>query len=196
MKTHIALISLYSTDAIGLRYLKSVLKSRGFDVSVILFKELYLSADLMSLPNEKEHQLLIKLLSELKPDLVGISLRSSYFKIASHITQKIRQELSLPVIWGGTHPTIAPDECIQVADIICIGEGEYPLLELAERISAGQNYADVKNLWLRKGGQVIKNDVRALISDLNVLPFPHYGDQDMYFVENDEVSAGDPGPLI
>ena len=192
-KSHIALISLYSTDAIGLRYIHSVLKDHGHKVSLILFKELYLAADLMSLPSEEEYRLLIDLLKKLKPDIVGISLRSSYFKIASEITKRIKKELSLPVIWGGTHPTISPEESIQVADIICIGEGEYPLLELAERISSSQDYSEIKNLWIRKNGRITKNEVQALIQDLDTLPFPDYGDRDKCFIENGVVSSYDPG---
>lgn len=192
-KAQIALISLYSTDAIGLRYLNSVLKNHGFDVSLILFKELYLAADLMSLPSEREYRLLIDLLKRLKPDIVGISLRSSYFKIASKITKRIKRELSLPVIWGGTHPTISPEGSIQVADMICIGEGEYPLLELAERISSSKDYSDIKNLWIRRDGRIIKNEVRPLIQDLDTLPFPDYGDKDKFFVENGAESSYDPG---
>ena len=83
----------------------------------------------------------------------------------------------MPVIWGGTHPTIAPDESIQVADIVCIGEGEYPLLDLANRMSAQREFDYVKNLWIRKEDRIIKNDVGPLIPDLDTLPFPHYGDQ-------------------
>lgn len=192
-KTHITLISLYSTDAIGLRYIKAVLKNHGFAVSLIFFKEKHLASDLMSLPTEKEYQLLIDLLQKLNPDVLGISLRSSYFKIASSITDRVKKELSVPVIWGGTHPTVAPEASIKIADMICIGEGEYPLLELAEKIGDAQDYFNIKNLWIRRDGRIIKNDVRPLIQNLDALPFPNYGDEDKYFIENDDISSNDPG---
>ncbi|MFP4081642.1 MAG: B12-binding domain-containing radical SAM protein [Candidatus Aminicenantes bacterium] len=192
-KAHIALISLYSTDAIGIRYLSSILNNYGHKVSLILFKELYLAADSMTLPTRKEYRFLVDLLKRLNPDMVGLSLRSSYFKIASQITKKIKRELSIPVIWGGTHPTIAPDESIQVADMICLGEGEYPLLELAEKISSSQHISHIKNLWIRKDGRIIKNEVRPLIKDLDSLPFPDYGDKNKYFIEQGVKSSYDPG---
>lgn len=192
-KAHIVLISLYSTDAIGIRYISSVLKNQGYRVTLILFKELYLAADLMSLPSEKEYRLLSDLLKSLKPDIVGISLRSSYFKIASEITRRIKKELSLPVIWGGTHSTIAAEESIQVADMICVGEGEYPLLELADKMSLSQDYSQISNLWFRKDGRIIKNKVRPLIQDLDSLPFPDYGDKNKYFIEDGIISSFDPG---
>jgi len=192
-KPKIVLISLYSTDAIGLRYIKAVMNGHGYEVPLIFFKEKYLASDLMSLPTEKEYQQVIDLLKKLEPDLVGVSLRSSFFRIAYELTRRVRKELSIPVIWGGTHPTVAPEESIKIADMICIGEGEYPLLELAERISNSKDYSDVQSLWVRKGGQIFKNDVRPLLQDLDSLPFPDYGDDDKYFVENDGIISRDPG---
>lgn len=191
--TSIALISLYSTDAIGLRYIKAALNQHGHAVPFICFKEKHLASDLMSPATEKELDLLMDLLKKLNPKVVGISLRSSFLKIASSITERVREELSLPVIWGGTHPTVAPEDSIQVADMICIGEGEYPLLELAERLSAQKDIADIQNLWIRRDGQVIRNEVRPLGQDLDVLPFPAYGGPDNYFIENDGLSSDDPG---
>ena len=192
-KMRIVLISLYSTDAIGLRYIKAVLNNNGYEVPIIFFKEKYLASDLMSLPTEKEYQLMIDLLKKLGPDLIGISLRSSFYKIAAELTRRVNRELSTPVIWGGTHPTVAPEECINIADIICIGEGEYALLELAERISDSRDYSDVEGIWIRRNGEIFKNDVAPLVQDIDSLPFPDYGNNDKYFVENDEVIHGDPG---
>jgi len=194
-KVHITLISLYSTDAIGLRYIAAVLKQQAIDVSLIFFKEKDLTSDLMSLPTENEYQLLIGRLKKLEPDIVGISLRSSFFKIASTITERVRKEVSVPVIWGGTHPTVAPEDSIQMADMICIGEGEYPLLELADKLSSSQDHSDIQNLWIRKDGHVIKNDVRPLIPDLDSLPFPDYGDENKYFIEGDKITSSDIGLL-
>jgi radical SAM superfamily enzyme YgiQ (UPF0313 family) len=191
-KITISLISLYSTDAIGLRYIKAVLKPHGFDVPIIFFKEKHLASDLMSSPTEKEFQLLLDLLKDTNPSIVGISLRSSFFRLATLITRRVRHELSIPVIWGGTHPTVAPERSIEVADMICIGEGEHPLLEVAEKMSNSQDYSDVKNLWVRQNGRIIKNEVRPLVRNLESLPFPDYGDEDKYFIEDDQVSTGDP----
>jgi anaerobic magnesium-protoporphyrin IX monomethyl ester cyclase len=191
-KARIALISLYSTDAIGLRYLASTLRTRDYPASLIFFKELHLSADSMTAPTENEYRLLIDLLRKLQLDLVGISLRSSYASIARNITERIKRELSLTVIWGGTHPTVAPQDCISAADMICIGEGEYPLLELMEAITDSKDFSQIPNLWTKDGNKVIRNEVRPLIEDLDSLPYPEYGGDDKYFIEEEKLSAGDP----
>jgi hypothetical protein len=41
----IVLVSLYSSDAIGIRYISSLLKREGVDVRLVFFKEKYLEAD-------------------------------------------------------------------------------------------------------------------------------------------------------
>jgi anaerobic magnesium-protoporphyrin IX monomethyl ester cyclase len=191
-RVHVALISLYSTGAIGLRYLKSILKQDGVDVSLIFFKELYLSSNLMNSATSREHDLLIGLLKDLRPDIVGIGLRSSYFKLATWITDAVKKEMPVPVVWGGTHPTIAPDESIKVADMICMGEGEHALSELAKRIAESRDYSDISNTWVKSDGQIIKNDLRPLIRELDALPFPDYGREGKYFIENDQVLNVDP----
>jgi anaerobic magnesium-protoporphyrin IX monomethyl ester cyclase len=191
-KARVALISLYSTDAIGLRYLNAMLAAYGYDVSLIFFKELHLSADMMTPPTQREYQLLMDLLRNLGPDLVGISLRSTFAGIASSITRRIRRELSVPVIWGGTHPTVAPEDSIRVADMICIGEGEYPLLELLQAISSSRDYTSISNLWVRRGEEILRNDVRPLITDLDSLPVPEYGADGKYVIEEERLTQGDP----
>jgi anaerobic magnesium-protoporphyrin IX monomethyl ester cyclase len=192
-KARVALISLYSTDAIGLRYLGAVLRQHGYAPFLVFFKELNLSADVMSPPTEREYVLLVDLLRRLQLDLVGISLRSTFAPIAASITERIKKELGVPVIWGGTHPTVAPEESIRFADMICIGEGEYPLLELLEALSESRDPKAISNLWLKQNSTIVRNDVRSLITDLDSLPFPEYGGGDKYLIENERESEGDPG---
>jgi len=188
----ITLISLYSHGAIGMRYISSFLKSQGFDVDMVFFKEKDIALDVMALPTEKEYALLLELIGRLNPGIIGIGVRSSFLKIASLITERVRNELGTPVVWGGTHPTVAPEESIEIADMICIGEGEHPMSELAQRISRGQRVTDIQNLWVRKDGRIFRNPIRPLIQDLDSLPFPDYGGEGKYFIEDGEISHEDP----
>ena len=190
--SRVVLISLYSSDAIGPRYISSFLKKHGVDVNIIFFKEKFLETDIMSLPTEREYELLIDLIKKCDPDIVGLSLRSSFFNISVLLTSKIKEHIDKPVIWGGTHPTIAPDDCITVADMICIGEGEYPMLELAQRICDGHDISNIQNLWLRRENEIVKNPLRQLNQDLDALPFPDYGSSGKYFIENNSVNESDP----
>jgi radical SAM superfamily enzyme YgiQ (UPF0313 family) len=96
------------------------------------------------------------------------------------------------VIWGGTHPSIAPEECIQTADFVCIGEGEFPMLDLVRCLSDGSNLDDIQNIWINKNGEVKRNPIRPLVKNLDSFPFPDYGDQGKYLIENNETSMCDP----
>jgi len=56
--------------------------------------------------------------------------------------------------------------------LICIGEGEYPLAELADALSRGGDIAGIPNIWAKLAGRVVRNETRNLIEDLDCLPFP------------------------
>ena len=55
-------------------------------------------------------------------DLIGVSLMTLHFHRAVQVTERLKG--SCPIIWGGIHPTVRPEECLEYADIVCIGEGE------------------------------------------------------------------------
>jgi radical SAM superfamily enzyme YgiQ (UPF0313 family) len=56
--------------------------------------------------------------------------------------------------------------------MLCRGEGEYTLTELCGRLSKGEDISEVKNIWLKKDGTILKNEVRPLEANLDDLPFP------------------------
>lgn len=82
------------------------------------------------------------------------------------------RDMNILSIWGGVYPTINPDECINHADVICRGEGEYAVLDLARKLSNGKSIEDIPNLWVKTNGTIVKNGPRNLIDDLDALPFP------------------------
>ena len=63
----------------------------------------------------------------------------------------------MPVIWGGSGPTLEPEWALQHADMVCVGEGEELIVELAERLDAGADYSDLQGLWLKRDGEIIRN---------------------------------------
>jgi len=182
------LISLFNYD-LGIRSIASFLKSKGYPVDIISFGQLKLSYEIffnnyilakpLRLPpyTSSDLNVLLKLLSQLKPDLVGISFPSTTFLTACAITKKIKENFSIPVIWGGIHPTLCPEECIPHTDMVCIGEGEYPMLEVVQKIENKQPLTGIKNLWIKhQDGSIEKNPLRELISDLDSLPYPDFVD--------------------
>jgi radical SAM superfamily enzyme YgiQ (UPF0313 family) len=86
----------------------------------------------------------------------------------------LKERFSTPIIMGGVHPTLFPEDIdLRYADYVCIGEGEYPVLELMNAIAKGEDGSQIKNLWCRNNGTVIKNPLRDLIQDFDPLPLPY-----------------------
>ena len=167
------LISPYSDiTAPGVRILSAVLRRAGYRVRTLFLQDVSL------LPERKYHPdftrkyppSVLEQTTELAKgfDLVGISLMTNYFNHAVQLSEYLHQQLDTPIIWGGTHPTVCPEECLQYADVVCIGEGEEAMLEVMGHLNEGKDLSGIKNLWVRGG---IRPELRPLISDLDSLPF-------------------------
>jgi anaerobic magnesium-protoporphyrin IX monomethyl ester cyclase len=191
---HLAIISLYETGAAGPKALSSFLKSRGHRASIIFygqmgrthkefhqFSKVECSENAVRWCGERDKEDLIGLLHNLKPDLIGISVRSAFLQPAIELTQTLQKESSSPVLWGGIHPTICPEESIQYADILCRGEGEYATLDLMTAMAEKRDITAIPNLWIKEGGKIFRNDLR-LLNDLDALPFADHGEEDKYYV--------------
>jgi anaerobic magnesium-protoporphyrin IX monomethyl ester cyclase len=186
----IALVTFYDPVSLGVRSLHAVLAQAGFPTDLIFFRDHLDPA--RPHPSEREYQLLLDLILEQKPALLGLSFRSFGFKIASRITRAVKARLDTLVVWGGTHPTLAPEDCAAEADVVCLGEGEGAMLELAEAVRDGREISGIRNLWVRQGEKIIRNPLRPLQQDLDSLPFPVLGDQGKFVIERDQLFPFDP----
>lgn len=76
---------------------------------------------------------------------------------------------------GGIHVSTLPEgtmrefECF---DIGIIGEGERSFAELCGAMDAGADISVLKSVVYRKHGEIIKNDLEPLITDIDEIPFP------------------------
>lgn len=176
----IVLVALYDIRSYAIRILHSILKQNGFDVISIFFNE---SMD-SKYYSQKDVDLLVKSINEQGPDIIGFSVRSPCFQLFKKISKKIKSTNDCLLIAGGHHATIAPQEVIEYADVVCIGEGEQPLLELSRKFFHGESFHSVKNLWIKSGNKVIKNHVRPLIQDLDRVPFPDHSPENKLIISN------------
>jgi anaerobic magnesium-protoporphyrin IX monomethyl ester cyclase len=130
------------------------------------------NATLNIIPRETLVKDFAKTVDEFKPDIIGFSVVEStvhIYKVLLSITKGYLNYKGI-VITGGIFPSTSPELALMMSDMICIGEGEQTLLELADRVDAKQDYKDIKNIWMKDNGNVIKNPIRPLI-DMNSLPF-------------------------
>jgi len=109
------------------------------------------------------------------PGLIGFSSVYVQWRYVRQMAGWIKETFGLPVVAGGVHPTLSPDECIaeKNVDFICRGEGEEALLDLVEAIAAGKPTGCIPNIWTRaQDGRIIVNEMRELADNLDRLPPP------------------------
>jgi radical SAM superfamily enzyme YgiQ (UPF0313 family) len=169
--------------AIQGRLLSSYLKENGHKTKLVMLPVM-LRQGWQSLEETPSYtsKVLDDLLGIVKSsDMIGLTVWTNFFVQCVEITRFLKKKLDVPVLWGGIHPTVRPRECLQYADIVCVGEGEDAMLELANRIDRGTSYHDIKNLWCKKDGGIVRNDVRPLQQYLDKYPpqdwelVEHYG---------------------
>lgn len=166
----ILLISVQpNLDILGLKGLHLYLRQEGFDSALLYFP-------VFKKYKEKERAHHIKeFLAELKPSVVGISLTAEDFEVACEVTRIVREVLpDTYVIWGGIEATTEPERCAQVADFVCIGEGELAIKEFLQAVKNGACREDLKRVnnfaYLDGYGGLKQNPLHPLIMDLDILP--------------------------
>jgi anaerobic magnesium-protoporphyrin IX monomethyl ester cyclase len=181
-------ITLISTDGYiqhGVRSISSFLKEAGFDVNVIFFTFGTDAKEIYSSPR------ILRSIKEIVKDsvFVGISTNMQVdAPLAIWLARHIKS-MNIPLLWGGIYPTINPGDCIKYFDVICMGEGEHAALEFAQKLVEKESIENIANLWVRQeDGKIVKNQPRALIADLNSLPFPDIDSSTHYYLDK-EVNA-------
>lgn len=189
----VVLIGLYNYKILGVRYLASVLRKQGFDCDLIFLKDF--ESGKMKKPSEKEYGYFFNLLKELQPDVIGLSVMSTlYLEVPRELTRRIRETVDprVKIIWGGVYATLFPEESLDYADFVIRGEGEEALVELVQHLSQGDIPYSLPNLAYRKDGQTVINEVRPLIDNLDTIPYPALGGDDIYYINHDQLMKGDP----
>jgi radical SAM superfamily enzyme YgiQ (UPF0313 family) len=147
-------------ENLGVMSIAGVLKAHGHEVDLILTDE-----------HPKNY---LAIIDDYDPDLIGFSFMTGNRNWVFSTAKKIKHAFNKPVIFGGVHPTLFPEDIdLRYVDYICVGEGEYPVLELMNGIQNGDDCSTIKNLWTKKNSLVIKNSLRDLIQDFDLLPLPH-----------------------
>jgi len=161
-----------------------VVKERGFYPPLgILSLATYLNrktehrAELIDcVAEEIGHEALLARVAVSRPDVVGIS--STTFTLIDTLKAAEGVKRLLPKIHicvGGPHTRIYPRETIvrEHVDSVVIGEGEFALAELCERLSRGASPEGMPGV-LYKGpdGAILGDDTLLHIKDLDALPFP------------------------
>ena len=107
------------------------------------------------------------------PQIIGVSIPFTTFAESGiELLKKIRNRFpNIPIICGGVHATLLPEEIAPYCDAVVIGDGEETFLEIIEKCDNGQSFYDVKGIAYKLNNKIIINENR-LLPDLNELPPP------------------------
>jgi len=154
------------SELISIPILSAILKQHGHDVRLFVWDELNC----------------IKSIKYFSPDIIGYSIMSCEASDYLLINRTLKNNLSFFSIFGGPHPTFFPDFINeQHVDGICIGEGDITFIEFIENLER-KTYQNTSNMYFKDAnGNVIKNDLRPLIDNLDGFPFP---DRDVLFAKS------------
>ena len=166
----IAFIQEELRERFGIMILSAVLKNEKHKCDVFI--------------EERSNNIIEEVLS-YKPDIIALSTMTPGIDYALNFIKMIKKAGSVKfVLMGGAHPTFYPEILNQKGiDGICVGEGEFALLELADALDKGSDFTSIKNLWVKKDGKTYKNDLRPLV-DVNSLPMY---DRNLYYEKYPEM---------
>jgi len=127
-----------------------------------------------------------KEIKAFKPNIIGISCNTMYMQYVKRIIKEIKIKYKLPVILGGYHASIKPEETLNLkeCDAVCIGDGEFALKEYLDKLEKGKSLKGIKGIWAKYKDKQIKNERGYFIQDINKLPIPNWNlwkDLDKYF---------------
>jgi anaerobic magnesium-protoporphyrin IX monomethyl ester cyclase len=150
----------------GISYISSVLKANGHQTQVVV---------LGSNDWQSSIKVLKTFMAAFSPRLICVTAVASQYPFVRKLAGVIKSQWpDKYLVIGGVHATLNPSEVISDSfDALCIGEGEYPVLELCSQIDANSSPHGIANLWIKSpDGRIERNPPRPFLQDIDSLPFP------------------------
>jgi len=148
----------------GVAYVASILAKNGF-------KSILHDDNLLKYNDSKLRNIFRKYKGLVRA--VGLTSVTTTFNQISRVAQISKEELSdIPVIVGGPHARLLPDEIINIpsVDIVFTGEGELSILEYAN----GRSLPEINGIYYKDNGIIQRNPPAVCIENLDEVPFPAY----------------------
>ncbi|MFQ6055214.1 MAG: cobalamin-dependent protein, partial [Methanosarcinales archaeon] len=120
----------------GLLWIASYLKQNDCDIKIV------------NCHDQKNYKKIIK--REINSSLyVGISVMTTQVNSALSISDFVKEiDNSIPIVWGGIHPTLFPEQTLsgRSIDTVVVGDGEDSSLKLVNNFKKGVLYSE--NFWM------------------------------------------------
>lgn len=178
-------------ENISLEAISAMLKRDGHHVQLAFDRALFNDAQYFSIPWLARlldvKAAVVRQIVEAKPDLLCVSVFADNYQWALDLCRRVKREIDVTVVFGGIHPTTVPERVIRedCVDVICVGEGDFSIAELANGIDRGRIDYSIKSLWFKKDGEIVRNPPRpnANLDELPIIdkelfedyiPYRHY----------------------
>ena len=158
----------WSNMQLGISYISSLLRNHGHQISLLVLGSNFPA---------KCIELLKASVDEFDPGVICFTAVYSQYDFVEELARFTKNNWpDRYLLIGGAHATLASEEVISGPfDALCIGEGEYPTLELCGQLESGQLPGGIANLWIKSAdGSIQKNSPREFIQNLTLLPLPDY----------------------
>jgi anaerobic magnesium-protoporphyrin IX monomethyl ester cyclase len=126
-------------------------------------------------------------IEEWKPDVVVLEIPfSGWSKTAFEVAATVKKVgREIVVVLFGLHPSSRPEDCLTNGDVdfVVVGEPENTVSELVDVLEHGKrDFSGIDGLGFRKSGKPVLTRKRAVIENLDSLPFParHLLPMDVY----------------
>lgn len=165
-----------ATPPLGLMYIASYVRRKRNDEVKIIDTRLY--KEPLKIVNDN--------VLKFKPDIVGVSALTFEASSMYQIAHVIKQLENIPVVVGGPYPTSIPREIInnKDIDIVVVGEGEYTFKEIIDAVETGNTLDAIDGIVYKDQGMIKVNKPRALIDNVDLLPFPAWDLAELSKYEN------------
>lgn len=152
-------------EPLGLAYLAANLERGGHEVSI-------LDAPALNITSEG----ICKSIESESYDLIGVTMLTPMYRRSVEVVRAIKKAFpELPIVVGGPHPTILPEETLiknKEIDFAVIGEGEIVFLNFVNTFERGEDVESIPGIAYRKNDTVVVNQPPAMIAHLDDLPLP------------------------
>ena len=161
-----------SNYPIGIGYLHSFIESKGHDVKTLFLND-YEPQECIDISSRS--------IEDFVPDVVGLQIltgnRVCSFRLIELINNKYP---NIKIVVGGIHVTVMYEQILNKYPflITVLGEGEITFSEL---IDGRKTLENIDGIAFNDNGRIIKTKERALIENLDDLPFPKH---EIFFTES------------
>lgn len=147
----------------GISYISSFLKNHGHQTKLVVLSRKW-----------GRNRAIDECLKKFHPDLICFTAVYSEYNFVVTVAKYIRKHYpGIYLLIGGCHVSLNADKIpLDDFDALCVGEGEYPTLELVSALEKESTPSGISNLRIKNNSGIEMNPTRPFLQDIDSLPFP------------------------